>query len=98
LQGEDLRVKADEFQRNIQAAGAVRVPYLTEGAGSEFANQFVIRGIRDRSAARLQHHRKLPQSMTETAHRAMAVCTAGPPSYVRKCTCDCASEFGPKYN
>jgi aromatic ring-opening dioxygenase catalytic subunit (LigB family) len=42
--------------RDHEAAGAVRVPNLAEGAGPEFANQDVIRIVRHRPAARLQHH------------------------------------------
>ena len=56
LRGEDVGVEADELQRDLEAAGAVRVPNLAEGAGAAYADQLVIRGIRHRPAARVQHH------------------------------------------
>ena len=37
---------ADELQRDLDAAGAVRVPDVAEGAGAEFADQLVVRRIR----------------------------------------------------
>ncbi len=62
--GENLRVEADELQRDAEAAGAVGVPDLAKGAGAELANQDVIRGIRHRSAAGLQRHGESPSTRT----------------------------------
>src|SRR5205807_10129386 len=59
LRGEDVGALADEVQRDLEAAGAVRVPNLAEGAGAELADQLVVRGIRHRPAAGVENHSEL---------------------------------------